>query len=135
MREVHQRGFLHQCTDLEGLDDLMAKGPIVAYSGFDATADSLHVGHLLPIMLLRWLQKTGHKPIVLLGGATTKIGDPSGKDTTRRYLSEDEIEKNVRSIQPIFERYLHFGDGPTDAILLNNDDWLKELNYLDLLRD
>jgi tyrosyl-tRNA synthetase len=133
---VVRRGFLHQCTDLDGLDKLAAKGkPLTAYIGFDATADSLHVGSLVQIMLLRLLQQTGHKPIVLLGGGTTKIGDPSGKDEGRKLLSEDEIARNLAGIKKILKRYLDFGTGPTDAVFVDNADWLDGLEYIPFLRD
>jgi len=135
LREITGRGFLHQCTDLAGLDARAEKGPIRAYIGFDCTADSLHVGSLVPIMMLRWLQKTGHKPIVLMGGGTTKIGDPSGKDESRQLLSEDRIQANMAGIRRIFDRYLVFGDGPTDAIMIDNADWLDQLKYVDFLRE
>ncbi|MDA0655641.1 MAG: tyrosine--tRNA ligase [Proteobacteria bacterium] len=129
------RGYIHQCTDSDALDALALKGPIRAYIGFDATADSLHVGSLVPIMLLRLLQQTGHKPIVLMGGGTTKVGDPSGKDESRQLLSEEDIAANIASIKGIFERFLTFGDGPTDAMLVNNADWLDDLDYIPFLRD
>ena len=135
LREITGRGFLHQCTDIAGLDALAEKGPIGAYIGFDCTADSLHVGSLVPIMMLRWLQKTGHRPIVLMGGGTTKIGDPSGKDAARQLLSEDQIQANMAGIRRIFDQYLVFGDGPTDAIMIDNADWLDRLNYVDFLRE
>ncbi|KAA0680987.1 tyrosine--tRNA ligase [Roseomonas genomospecies 6] len=135
LRTLQERGFIHQCTDLAGLDERAAKGPIIAYIGFDCTADSLHVGSLLPIMMLRWLQKTGHKPIVLMGGGTTKIGDPSGKDEARQLLTDELINANMAGIKRIFGRYLSFGDGPTDAVMVNNADWLDELKYIPLLRD
>jgi tyrosyl-tRNA synthetase len=135
LREITSRGFLHQCTDLAGLDARAENGPIAAYIGFDCTADSLHVGSLVPIMMLRWLQKTGHKPIVLMGGGTTKIGDPSGKDESRQLLSEDQIQANMAGIRRIFDRYLVFGDGPADAIVIDNSDWLDRLNYVDFLRE
>lgn len=135
LRTLQERGFIHQCTDLAGLDERAAKGPIIAYIGFDCTADSLHVGSLLPIMMLRWLQKTGHKPIVLMGGGTTKIGDPSGKDEARQLLTDEAINANMAGIKRIFGRYLSFGDGPTDAVMVNNADWLDELKYIPLLRD
>eukprot|EP00968_Pinguiococcus_pyrenoidosus_P000584 scaffold34_cov260-Pinguiococcus_pyrenoidosus.AAC.10 len=135
-----QRGFYNQCTDLAGLDAKMADAektgqPVVAYLGFDATASSLHVGSLLQIMILRHLQKSGHKPVVLVGGGTTKIGDPSGKDESRKMLSEDDIQANIDGISQVFRKFLQFGDGPTDAILVNNDDWLSGLQYLQFLRD
>jgi tyrosyl-tRNA synthetase len=129
------RGFLQQCTDLDALDALMVKETVTAYNGFDATADSLHVGHLVPIMVLRWLQRTGHRPIALMGGGTTKVGDPSGKDESRQLLDEAEIARNIASIQRTFEQFLTFGDGPTDAILTNNAEWLDELRYIAFLRD
>jgi tyrosyl-tRNA synthetase len=135
LREITGRGFLHQCTDLARLDALAENGPIAAYIGFDCTADSLHVGSLVPIMMLRWLQKTGHKPIVLMGGGTTKVGDPSGKDDSRQLLSETQIEANMAGIRRIFDRYLTFGDGPGDALMVNNDAWLGGLRYIDFLRD
>ena len=135
LREITGRGYLHQCTDLAGLDARAEKGPIRAYIGFDCTADSLHVGSLVPIMMLRWLQKTGHKPIVLMGGGTTKIGDPSGKDAARQLLSDDQIQANMAGIRRIFDQYLVFGDGPTDAIMIDNADWLDRLNYVDFLRE
>ena len=135
LREVERRGFLHQCTDPEGLDALLSEGPAVAYIGFDATADSLHAGSLLPIMLLRLFQQTGNKPIVLMGGGTTKIGDPSGKDEARKLLDDAGIEANIAGIKKIFRQFLTFGDGPSDAVMVNNDDWLKDLNYIEFLRD
>jgi len=135
LRAVQERGFLHQCTDMERLDELACEGPIAAYIGFDATADSLHAGSLVPIMLLRLLQRTGHRPIVLMGGGTTKVGDPSGKDEQRQLLTDAQIGKNIAGIKGIFERFLTFGDGPTDAIMLNNAEWLDGLQYIPFLRD
>ncbi len=135
LRTVSERGYLHQCTDLEGLDARMGGGPVVAYIGFDCTADSLHVGSLLPIMLLRHLQKSGHKPIVLMGGGTTRVGDPSGKDEARKLLSDDDIARNMAGIKTVFGKFLTFGDGPTDAVMVNNADWLDGLNYIAFLRD
>jgi tyrosyl-tRNA synthetase len=132
---LRDRGFIHQCTDLEALDAKAAEGPVTAYIGFDATADSLHVGSMVSIMLLRWLQKTGHKPIVLMGGGTTKVGDPSGKDESRRLLSDEEIAGNIASIRRVFERFLSFGDGPADAVMVNNADWLDDLAYIPFLRE
>ena len=129
------RGYLHQCTDLEGLDALAVAQPIVGYIGFDCTADSLHVGSLVPIMLLRHLQQMGHRPVVLLGGGTTMIGDPSGKDSGRKLLSDDEINRNMLGIRQIFERFVKFGEGPTDAVLVNNAEWLCDLNYVKFLRN
>jgi tyrosyl-tRNA synthetase len=135
LREALRRGFFHQCTDLEGLDALLLEGPVTAYIGFDMTADSLHAGSLLPIMLLRLFQQTGNKPVVLMGGGTTKIGDPSGKDEARQLLSDEQIAGNMAGIRAIFDKFLTFGDGPTDAVMVNNDDWLKDINYIDFLRD
>ncbi|UWM83975.1 tyrosine--tRNA ligase [Rhizobium sp. SRDI969] len=135
LRTLSERGFLHQCTDLEALDSWLCSGAGTAYSGFDLTADSLHVGHLIPIMMLRWFQKTGYKPIALLGGATSRLGDPSFRDTSRPFLSQEQIMKNLIGIRRVFERFLAFGDGPTDAVMVNNADWLGGLNYLDFLRD
>ncbi len=132
---IVNRGFLHQCSDINALDKL-ANGKIInAYIGFDATADSLHAGSLVPIMLLRKLQQAGHKPIVLMGGGTTKVGDPSGKDETRKLLDDEGIANNIAGIKGIFANFLTFGDGPTDAIMVNNDDWLKSINYIDFLRN
>ncbi|MEO1013550.1 MAG: tyrosine--tRNA ligase [Pseudomonadota bacterium] len=130
-----ERGFIHQCTNLTALDEAAEKGAIAAYIGFDATATSLHAGSLVQIMMLHWLQQTGHKPIVLMGGGTTKVGDPSGKDAQRKLLSDEDIARNLSSIKRAFEPFLRFGDGPTDAIMVNNDDWLSELGYVEFLRD
>ncbi len=136
MRTMTSRGFLHQCTDQIGLDQKAAgKQPIAAYIGFDCTADSLHVGSLVQIMMLRWLQKTGHKPIVLMGGGTTKIGDPSGKDEARQLITEDIIKANMAGIKRVFEKFLTFGDGPTDAVMVDNAEWLDQLKYIPLLRE
>ncbi|MBI5165947.1 MAG: tyrosine--tRNA ligase [Magnetospirillum sp.] len=135
LRVVTERGFVHQCTDTDGLDQKLIAGAQVCYIGFDCTADSLHVGSLLPIMLLRWWQKTGNKPIVLMGGGTTRIGDPSGKDEARRMLSDADINANMAGIQSVFGKYLTFGSGATDAEMVNNADWLDKLNYIDFLRD
>jgi len=135
LRTVVDRGYLHQCTDLEGLDALAAAEPVVAYVGFDCTAPSLHAGSLVSIMLLRILQRTGHRPIVLMGGGTTRVGDPSGRDETRKLLSDAEIDANMAGIRAVFERFLAFGDGPTDAVMVNNADWLDGLQYIPFLRD
>ena len=135
VRTIVERGFLHQCTDLDALDALAAKKVVTAYIGFDCTAPSLHAGSLMPIMLLRWLQKTGHRPIVLMGGGTTKVGDPSGKDESRQILTEDKINENLTSIKSIFSRYLDFGDGASDALMANNADWLDDLQYIPFLRE
>jgi tyrosyl-tRNA synthetase len=135
MRIVHERGMVHQCSEAARLDELLSSGVRTAYIGFDCTADSLHVGHLLQIMLLRWWQKTGHKPITLMGGGTTKVGDPSGRDETRQLLTAEQIDANMASIKKSFANYLAFGDGPTDAAMANNADWLDTLLYIPLLRD
>ena len=132
---LQDRGFIHQMTDASGLDERCSKGVVVAYIGFDCTADSLHVGHLMQIMTLRWFQRTGHKPIVLMGGGTTKVGDPSGRDETRRLLSDADIAANKASIQKTFANYLTFGDDPTDAIMADNAEWLDRLAYIPFLRD
>jgi tyrosyl-tRNA synthetase len=129
------RGYLHQCTDLEGLDARAAAGPITAYVGYDATADSLHIGNLVSIMMLHWLQQTGHRPIVLMGGGTTKVGDPSGKDETRQMLTDEKIAANIASIRATFDNFVRFGESATDAILVNNADWLDALAYIPMLRD
>lgn len=135
-RIIEERGLVHQCTDPTGLDDLLSKGkPVVAYIGFDCTAPSLHVGSMIQIMLLRRWQEAGHKPIVLMGGGTTKVGDPSGKDKSRPPLTDAHIAENMAGIKKVFEKFLKFGDGPTDAIMLNNDDWLSGLKYIEFLRD
>jgi tyrosyl-tRNA synthetase len=132
---VAERGFLHQCTDPGALDSAARAGRITGYIGFDATADSLHVGSLVPIMLLRLLQQTGHKPIVLMGGGTTKVGDPSGKDDQRQLLTDAQIESNINGIKGVFEKFLKFGDGPADAVMVNNAEWLERLEYIAFLRD
>src|SRR5215218_9536751 len=130
-----ERGYVHQCTDFDGLDTRLTAGPLTAYVGYDCTADSLHIGNLLSIMLLRLFQKTGNKPIVLMGGGTTKIGDPSGKDEARQLLDDVTIARNMAGIRKVFDRFLQFGDGPTDAVMVNNADWLDELRYIPFLRD
>ena len=135
LRSLIDRGFLHQCTDLDGLDKLALEGPVSAYVGYDATAESLHVGNLLTIMMLRRLQQAGHRPIVLMGGGTTKVGDPSGKDEGRKLLTDEDIARNLAGIRSVFARYLTFGTGPTDAIMVNNADWLDGLQYIPFLRD
>ncbi|MEQ1542474.1 MAG: tyrosine--tRNA ligase [Novosphingobium sp.] len=135
LRLLDERGYIHQLTDAEGLDKLANAQVIPGYIGFDATAPSLHVGSLVQIMMLRRLQQAGHKPIVLMGGGTTKVGDPSGKDESRKLLTAEAIDTNIASIRTVFERYLTFGDGPSDAVMVNNDTWLRELGYVDLLRD
>jgi tyrosyl-tRNA synthetase len=135
LRLLQDRGYIHQITDAEGLDALAAAQIIPAYIGFDATAPSLHVGSLVQIMMLRRLQQAGHKPIVLMGGGTTKVGDPSGKDESRKLLTNDDINANIASIKRAFESFLSFGDGPSDAIMVNNAHWLDALEYVPFLRD
>ncbi len=132
LRTLAERGFIHQVSDAAGLDARAAAGPITAYVGFDATAPSLHIGNLLTIMMLRWLQKTGHKPIALMGGGTSKIGDPSGKDASRSLLSNEQIDQNIASIRAVFARFLDFSGG---AIMANNADWLDRLTYVPFLRE
>ena len=135
LRTIIERGFLADCTDLQALDEALIAGVVPAYIGYDATAKSLHVGHLLNIMLLRWLQKTGHKPITLMGGGTTKVGDPSFRAEERPLLTPAQIDANIAGMKQVFAKYLAYGDGPTDALMLNNAEWLDDLNYLDFLRD
>jgi tyrosyl-tRNA synthetase len=130
-----ERGFLADCTDYQGLDEALLKGAQPGYIGFDATAKSLHVGSLIQIMMLRWLQKTGNKPITLMGGGTTKVGDPSFRADERPLLTPEAIDDNIAGIKKVFSAYLTYGDGPTDALMINNAEWLDELNYLDFLRD
>jgi tyrosyl-tRNA synthetase len=132
---LSSRGFIHQVSEPEELDKLAKAGRITGYIGFDCTAPSLHVGSLLPIMMLHWMQKTGHKPIALMGGGTTRVGDPSGKDESRKILTDDMIEQNLKGIRQIFSKFLTFGDDPTDAMMTNNADWLNKLNYIDFLRE
>ena len=135
LKEFKERGYFYQCTDENELSSLLDKKKIKAYIGFDCTAESLHVGSLLQIMCLRMLQKHGHQPIVLLGGGTTRIGDPSGKDKTRKILSEDEIEKNSKNIERILKKFLDTSDKNVKPIFVNNYEWLKGLNYISFLRD
>ena len=135
MRVMIERGFLADCTDYQGLDEALSKGVVPAYIGFDATATSLHVGSLIQIMMLRWLQKTGHKPITLMGGGTTKVGDPSFRADERPLLGPEQIDANIAGIKQVFAAYLSYGDGDTDAMMINNAEWLDQLNYLDFLRD
>src|SRR5579859_4788996 len=132
---LQERGFIHQASDFEGLDALAAKGQATAYVGYDCTAPSLHIGNFLTMMMLYWLQQTGNKPITLMGGGTTMVGDPSGKDETRALRSVAEIEANKASIRGVFAKVLRFGDGPTDAVMLDNADWLTKLNWIEMLRD
>lgn len=135
LETIRERGFLHQCTDADGLDSLLGGPPVPAYIGFDCTADSLHVGSLVSIMLLRHYQQAGHKPIVLMGGGTTKVGDPSGKEEARPLLTDDQIAANMAGIRRVFEKFLSFGDGPSDAVMANNADWLDGLSYIPFLRE
>ena len=135
LRLLDERGYIHQTTDAEGLDALAAKQVVPGYIGFDATAPSLHVGSLVQIMMLRRLQQTGHKPVVLMGGGTTRIGDPTGRDESRKMLSDETIAANIASIFSIFQQYLTFGDGPTDAVMVDNQDWLGQLGYIELLQE
>jgi len=135
LRLLHERGYIHQATDAAALDALAGKEVVSAYIGFDATAPSLHVGSLVQIMMLRRLQQAGHRPIVLMGGGTTKVGDPSGKDESRKLLTDEEIDANIAGIRKVFERFLTFGDGPSDAVMMNNADWLDGLAYIPFLRE
>lgn len=135
LRTLDERGYIHQQTDAAGLDRRASAGIVAAYIGFDATADSLHVGSLVQIMLLRRLQQTGHRPIVLMGGGTTKVGDPSGRDETRQLLTDEQINANIAGIREIFGHFLRFDDSPTGAVMVNNDDWLSDLKYIPFLRD
>ncbi|MBI1217499.1 MAG: tyrosine--tRNA ligase [Rhodobacteraceae bacterium] len=135
LRVMIERGFLADCTDYQGLDEVCAKGVVPGYIGFDATAASLHVGSLIQIMMLRWLQKTGGKPIVLMGGGTTKVGDPSFRAEERPLLTPAQIDANIAGIKAVFSSYVSFGSGPGDAMMVNNAEWLDALNYLDFLRD
>lgn len=136
LRILTERGFIHQCSDMQGLDALAAKGDVVAYVGYDCTAPSLHVGHLLSIMMLHWMQATGAgKPITLMGGGTTRVGDPSGRDETRKILSIEDINANKDALKGVFAKLLRFGDGKTDAIMPDNAEWLTKLNYIEMLRD
>jgi tyrosyl-tRNA synthetase len=135
LHHLNARGFIHQGSDLEALDNHLSKAMVTAYIGFDATAPSLHVGNLMGIMMLSWLQKTGHKPITLMGGGTTKIGDPSGKDASRKLIDHDGIQNNIKTIKHAFGQFLQYGDGENDAIMVDNDEWLSKLNYIEFLRD
>ena len=135
LNTLSARGFVHQISDPEALDAAAVAGPITGYIGFDATATSLHAGSLVQIMMLRWMQKTGHRPIALMGGGTTKIGDPSGKDEARRLLTVEQIATNLAGVKQVFAKFLSFGAGPGDAVMVNNADWLDRLNYIEFLRD
>ncbi|MBI5131189.1 MAG: tyrosine--tRNA ligase [Rhodopseudomonas palustris] len=135
MNVLHSRGFVHQMSDPDSLDALAARGEVVAYVGYDCTAPSLHVGHLLSIMMLHWLQATGNKPIALMGGGTTRVGDPSGRDETRKILTYEQIDANKESIKGTFAKFIKFGDGHSDALMADNAEWLTKLNYIEMLRD
>ena len=135
LQVLSSRGYIHQVSEPDALDALAKSSSLTAYIGFDCTAPSLHVGSLLPIMMLRWLQKTGHRPISLMGGGTTRVGDPSGKDESRQLLTDAMIEQNLNSIRAVFAKFLGFGEGTTDAVMANNANWLNQLNYIDFLRD
>jgi tyrosyl-tRNA synthetase len=135
LRVLSERGFIHQVSEAEALDARAAAGPITAYIGYDCTAPSLHIGHLLPTMMLYWMQQTGHRPIALMGGGTTRVGDPSGKDESRKILTDEIINDNLKSIRKTFDKFLKFGSGPQDAVMANNADWLNSLNYIDMLRE
>ena len=135
LQVLQERGYIHQVTHPEELDEAATRGPIAAYIGFDATAPSLHVGSLIQIMMLRRLQQAGHRPIVVMGGGTTKVGDPSGKDESRKLLSEADIQANIATMRSVFETFLKFGNGPSDAVMVDNDEWLSKLGYIDFLRD
>lgn len=132
---MQERGFIHQCSNFEGLDAKLCEGPQVAYCGYDPTGPSLHVGHMVSMMMMHWFQKCGHRPLTLVGGATAMIGDPSFKDKTRPLLTREEIEKNIASIKQNFSSYIRYGDGPLDARMVNNADWILGLNYMNFLRD
>jgi tyrosyl-tRNA synthetase len=135
LRILSERGFIHQGTNLEGLDARLSSGVVTGYIGFDATARSLHAGSLIQIMLLHWLQQTGHRPIALMGGGTTKVGDPTGRDQQRALLTDADIAANIAGIKGVFSKFLEFGDGSTGALMVNNDDWLSRLGYVEFLRD
>ena len=135
LNTLDQRGFIHQCSDFAGLDTMAAQGKVVAYIGYDCTGPSLHIGHFITAMMQHWLQATGNKPVTLMGGGTTRVGDPSGKDETRVIRSIEEIEANKNSIKGVFAKLLRFGDGPTDAVMIDNAEWLTKLNWIEMLRD
>jgi tyrosyl-tRNA synthetase len=135
IRVMQERGYIHQCSDIEALDQAASEGIVTAYVGYDATATSLHIGNLISLMMLRRLQQTGHRPIVVMGGGTTKVGDPSGKDTQRQMLTADQIAANIASIKTVFDRFLGFGAGPGDALMVDNDAWLSGFGYVEFLRE
>ena len=135
LRTLHERGYIHQCSDFEGLDEKARSGMLTAYVGYDCTASSLHIGNLISAMMLHWFQQTGHRPITLMGGGTTRVGDPSGKDETRKLLTVDQIEANKNSIKGVFGKLLTYGADGNGAIMIDNAEWLTKLNYIDMLRD
>ena len=135
LKILTDRGYVHQCSDLAALDELAAKREVTAYVGYDCTAPSLHVGHLLSIMMLHWLQESGNKPIALMGGGTTRVGDPSGRDETRKLLTYEQIDANKESIKTTFDKFIRFGGGKSDAVMVDNAEWLTRLNYIEMLRD
>ena len=135
LRVLFERGFVHQCSDFAGLDALATKGDVIAYVGYDCTASSLHIGNLISAMMLHWLQVTGNKPITLMGSGTTRVGDPSGKDETRKLLTIEQIDANKDSITGVFSKFLSYGAGARNAMMVDNADWLTKLNYIDMLRD
>src|SRR5690606_32534525 len=135
LRELSARGFIHQTSDDAGLDERALEGLLTGYIGFDATAPSLHAGSLVQIMLLRWLQEAGHRPIARMGGGTTRIGDPRLRDEARPMLTDEKIDENLAGIKAVFAKFLKFGNGKTDAVMVNNRDWLDDLKYIDFLRD
>ena len=135
LKVLTERGYIHQASDIEGIDAAAREGRLTAYVGYDCTAASLHVGHLLSIMMLHWLQATGGKPIALMGGGTTRVGDPSGRDEARKILSLEQIEENKNGIRKTFDRFLRFGEVEADAIMVDNAEWLTKLNYIEMLRD
>src|SRR5919112_1472022 len=135
LKVLTARGYIHQCSDFDGLDAKAKAGELIAYVGYDCTAPSLHVGHLLSIMMLHWLQQTGGKPIALMGGGTTRVGDPSGRDESRKLLTLEQIEANKESIKGTFARFIRFGEGNTGAVMVDNAEWLTRLNYIEFLRD
>ena len=135
LRVLSERGYIHQISDVAGLDAAAAAKKVVCYVGYDCTAPSLHIGHLISIMMLHWLQQTGNKPIALMGGGTTRVGDPSGRDETRKILTYEQIDANKESIKGTFSKFMTFGSGPSDAIMADNAEWLTRLNYIEMLRD
>ncbi|MEG9528199.1 MAG: tyrosine--tRNA ligase, partial [Hyphomicrobiales bacterium] len=135
LRILTERGYIHQTSDLAGIDAAALEGRLTTYVGYDCTAPSLHVGHLLSIMMLHWLQATGGKPIALMGGGTTRVGDPSGRDETRKILTVEQIDANKAEIRKTFDQFLRFGEGTSDAVMVDNAEWLTKLNYIEMLRD